>query len=172
MGWRNPSGARARTSSASASAHPWAANLGIPDDKTGASLANFPMRAFNRLERVVVLGIQVPDRPAPAAEDHGFRLRPEVVIDHAMQELAVGDTGGRERHILASHQVVDGVDAAQVLEAGGARLLLLVAGAQPEPALQVAAKAFQRAGRQHRLWQATDAEHHIDARALEGGHDG
>src|SRR3989442_3741530 len=114
-------------------------------------LANFPVCAFDRLERVVVLGVQVADGPTLAAEDHRFGLGPEVVIDDAVQELSIGDARGGEGNVLTAHQVVDREDAAQVLVAGGARFLLVVAGPQPEAALQVAAQAFQRAGGEHRL---------------------
>src|SRR5438874_2502629 len=83
----------------------------------------------------MVLGVQVADGPALAAEDHRFGLRPEVVIDDAVQELSIGDARGGEGHVLTAHQVIDREDAAQVLVAGGARFLLVVAGSQPEAAL-------------------------------------
>src|ERR1700681_3367266 len=158
IGGRNPSGPTASTNSASASAQPWAASLGIPLAKPGQSthfwsprqtghhrlhnlcpkLANFPVRAFDRLERVMVLGVEVADRPALAAEHHRFGFRPEVVIDHAVQELPVGHARRRERHILTTHQVVDRKDTTKVLQAGSPRLLFVVFCTQPEATLQVA----------------------------------
>src|SRR5438034_4170366 len=201
IGCRKPSGARPRTSSASASAHPCVANRGIPQAlpfrKPRASLADlcavrqtahhrlhnlersratvtrkrvcgclalpdFAMGAFDGFQCVVVLGIQVPDGPALAAEHHRLRFRPEVVVNHAMQKLAVGYTCGRESDVVAANQVIDRINPAEVLEPRAPRLLFVIFGAQPEPALKVATKAFQPAGRQDRLRQAGYAEHNVD----------
>src|SRR6266576_1397876 len=118
----------------------------------------------------MVLGVQVADGPALAAEDHRFGLRPEVVVDDAVQELSIGDARSGEGNVLTAHQVVDREDAAQVLVAGGTRFLV-VAGPQPEAALEVTAQAFQRAGGEHRLRQPTNPEHHVDPRPLERRHD-
>src|SRR5438105_1285490 len=190
------SGARPRTNNARARAQPWVASLGTPQSvpfrKTGASLAdvwagrqtrqahlhnlsnslaNFPVRAFDRLERVVVLGMEMANGPALAAEHHGFGLGPEVVIDDAVKELAVGDPGRGKGHVVAADQVIDRIDPSHILEAGRAGLLLLVARSQPEAALEIPAQAFERAGGEHGLRQTADADHHVDSGPLQGGHD-
>src|SRR6266851_2163087 len=115
-------------------------------------LTDFSVCPFDGLQCVVVLGVEMADCPALAAEDHRLGLGPEVVVDGAVEELAVGHAGGRKRYVFAANEVVDGVDAAQVLEAGGPRLLLVIPRAQPQTTLQVTAEALERTGREYRLW--------------------
>src|SRR5205814_1762464 len=103
-------------------------------------LSDFPMRTLHRLERVVVLGVEMPHGSALAAEDHRLGLGPEVVVDDAVEELPVGHARRRECDILAANEVVHSVDASQVLEAGGPRLFFVIARAKPQAALQVTAK--------------------------------
>src|ERR1700730_3832656 len=119
----------------------------------------------------MVLRIQVADGPALAADAHRLRFGPEVVVNDAVQELAIGDTGCRKRHVLPVDEVVHAVDPSQVFEARRTGLLFIIAGAKPQTALQVAAQALQRAGGQHRLRQTAHTEHHVDPGAFERRHD-
>src|SRR6266571_7435193 len=99
------------------------------------------MSPFDRLQRVVVLGTQVPDGSALAAEHHRLRFRPEVVVNYAVQKLPVGYTGGRESDVVAADEVIDGIDPTEVVEPRGTRLVFVILRPQPQTALEVAAKA-------------------------------
>src|ERR671937_1373407 len=94
-----------------------------------AALTDLAPLALGGLEREVMLRCQMTDGPAATAKDHRFRLRPEVVIDHAVEEFAVGDTGRGKGNVVAPYQVVDSVHASQIFEAGLARTVLVFAGA-------------------------------------------
>src|SRR5829696_7232053 len=99
---------------------------------------------------VAELGERVPavdlaDRAA--LRPHHERLRggaARAVVD-AAQQVAVGDTGGAEEHVVALDQVVRGEDLVEV-ETGVDRALPLLVGLRPQLGLDLAAEALQRAG--------------------------
>src|SRR3712207_2246059 len=87
------------------------------------------------------------------------------------QELAVGDPGGGEEHVVTADQVVDGQDLVEVVAGvNGGLPFFVVAG--PQPAVHGAAEALERAGGDDALGGAADADGHIDPGVLPGGHDG
>ena len=87
------------------------------------------------------------------------------------RQLAVGDAGGGEEHVVAPDQVVDVQDLLQVV-AGVEGGLALVVVAWPQPAVHGPVEALEGAGGDHRLGRAADPDQHVDPGALAGGHDG
>ena len=81
---------------------------------------------------------------------------------HAAQQVAVGHAGGAEEDVVAAHEVVGVQDAVEVV-AGIDGLPALGVVLRPQPSLQLAADALQRAGRDDALRRAADAEQHVDA---------
>src|SRR4029453_3870745 len=81
-----------------------------------------------------------------------------------------GDAGGGEEDVVPPDQVVDVQHLVQVV-AGveGGPALVVVAG--PQAAVHGAVEALEGAGGDHRLGGAADADQHVDAGALAGGHD-
>src|ERR671911_469565 len=119
----------------------------------------------------LVAGVDQTDRAGGRAHREG--LGQDLVGPEAdpAQELAVGDAGGGEEHVVPPDQVVDGQDLVEVV-AGveGGPALVLVAG--PQAAVHGAAEALEGAGGDHALWGAADADGHVDPGLLPGGHDG
>src|SRR5919106_5634428 len=87
------------------------------------------------------------------------------------EQLAVGDAGGGEEHVVAPDQVVDGEDLVEVV-AGvqGGPALLVVAG--PQPAEHRPVQALEGAGGDDALGGAADADGDVHAGVVAGGHDG
>src|SRR5712692_10206822 len=75
------------------------------------AVTDYAVGSLDRLQRVMVLGDQVADGAALAAENDRFRLRPQIVIDNTVQEFSVRDPGSGEGDILALDQVLAGVRA-------------------------------------------------------------
>ena len=67
----------------------------------------------------MVLGVEVADGPGFAPEDYRLRLRPHVVVDNPVQELAIGHACGGEGDVIAADEVIDAVDASGILEPRG-----------------------------------------------------
>src|SRR5438874_11179333 len=103
------------------------------------------MSPFDRLQRVMVLGIQVPDGPALAAKDHRLRFRPEVVVNHAVQKLAVGHPGGRKGDVVAAAETTAGVDPAKFPDPRGPAPFFVAFRPPPEPPWDLAPRAFSSA---------------------------
>src|SRR5690606_5602621 len=91
----------------------------------------------------LVMRLDPSHRPAGRPHHHGMRGRATVDVLHAFEQLAVGDPGDGEHHIVALHQVVDREDLVDidVVTLGDAPLLIV---SQPQARLQVTAKALER----------------------------
>src|SRR5689334_16305976 len=86
-------------------------------------------------------------------------------VADALEDVAVGDTGGGEEDVLAGAEVVGGEDLVEVV-AGveGSRALLIVA--RPEAAEQLPAHRLQGGGGDHALGRAADPPEQVDRRAF------
>src|SRR5664279_5079912 len=97
--------------------------------------------------------------------------RAAAAVADALQQLAVGNAGGDEEHVVRTHEIIRGQHAGQVVPGvEGALALLVVTG--PQPALDDAAQALHRTGRDDAFRGATDAEQQVHAGTLAGRHDG
>ena len=94
--------------------------------------------------------------PGPRAHDDrlGRRRRAAAVAD-ALQDVAVGDAGGREEAVVAADEVVL-VQLAVEVVAGVERGLALVVVARPEAADEAAADRLDRGGGDDALGRAAD----------------
>src|SRR5215208_6792424 len=112
--------------------------------------------------RPVVAGRDAPHRTRARAHHQrlGRRAR-RTLVAHALQDVAVGDTGGGEEAVVAPDEVVDGQHLLEVI-AGVERGLALLVVARPQPAEQLAADALKRRGRDHALGGPADSPQHVD----------
>ena len=131
----------------------------------------------NEIERVLgqlgqgVAGVDFAQRPRLGAHDQRLRGGPELVVLHALQQLAVGDARGGEEAVVPLDEVVGrqhGVERVPGLEGGGPLLLV----ARVEPALEFRAHALERRGGDHALGRAPDAEEDVGPGAGPTGGDG
>jgi hypothetical protein len=97
-------------------------------------------------------------------------VRAAAAVAHAAQQLAVGDAGRDEEHVVAGDEVVGGEHAVEVVPGVERALALLVVRGQSRPWID-AAEALHGAGRDDALGRAADAEQQVDAGALAGRHD-
>src|SRR6185369_17810272 len=97
-----------------------------------------------------VLALDPAHRAGARAHHHAFRGDLVLAALHTLEQRAVGDAGGGEDDV-ALGEVLELVDAAQILDApaGGAAALVVVA--EQEAALELAADAAQRGGGEHAL---------------------
>ena len=99
-------------------------------------------------------------------------VTPVAAVAHAAHQLAVGDAGGHEEGVVAGDEVVGAEHEVGVeVVPGVQRALALVVVLRPQLALDLAADALHRAGRDDALRGAADAEHQVDAGVGAGGHD-
>ena len=92
------------------------------------------------------------------------------LVADARHQLAVGDAGGGEEHVVRGDQVVGGEHPVEVVP-GVERLAPLGVVLGRELAQDHAAEALERAGRDDALRGAADAEHQVDAGVRAGRHD-
>src|SRR6202035_3321586 len=90
----------------------------------------------------VMSRVDPSQRARSAARDEGFGLGPVHVVLDALQDFAIGHPGGGEEDIVATDEVIDAKHAVE-LRTRGFRLLFLFGLAGVEPALDLAAHAFQ-----------------------------
>ena len=124
-----------------------------------------------RRERDVVLGDDLAHRAALGAHHQAVGLRPPVVIADAAEQAATADPGHGHGHLAAGHELLHVEERLGVI-AGLTHRRRLVLMAHPGPALQLAAEAAHRAGRDDRLAGAARSDHHVDPGARPGGHHG
>ena len=103
-----------------------------------------------------------PHRPRARAGDQRLGGRLPAAVPNALQEVAVGDAGGGEEHVLAGDEPVDVEDFIEVV-AGVDRGLALGVVARPEPAEQLPAEALDRRRREHALRRPADPPEQVDS---------
>src|ERR1700722_19564568 len=87
----------------------------------------------------VVACVDAAHRARPRAHHQRFgRGAAVALVAHALEDVAVGHTGGGEERVLALNEVVAGENPLQVVALGDGRLALLVA-ARPQAPDQLAA---------------------------------
>src|SRR5690606_37089279 len=101
------------------------------------------------LASLVLLAVEETPQGA-GLRPHQYRLglEPLAITAGTLEDRAIGDTGRGEDHVLA-HHVVAGVDAIEILDSVTARPIALLVVAEDEPALDLAAHAFERGRGQH-----------------------
>ena len=98
-------------------------------------------------------------------------VAPSVVVADPVEELAVGDPGGREEAVVAFDQVVGGQHRLDVVaRLDGGRALGVVA--RPELPLHLATHRLERRCRDDPFRGPPDADQQIDAGVGPGGRDG
>ena len=92
-------------------------------------------------------------------------------VPDTLHELAIGDAGGAEEDVVAGDQIGGGQHPVEVMaRIEGLAALGLVA--RPQPGLDHAAQAADRARRDDALRGAADPGEQVDTRAIARGHDG
>jgi hypothetical protein len=107
-----------------------------------------------------------PDRARARAHHQRLgRGSAAALVAHALQDVAVGDAGRREEHVLAGDEVVAVEHFGQVVAGlDGGRALLVVA--RPQASQQLAADALDRGRRDHALGRPPDSPQEIHRRVV------
>src|SRR5918999_1530760 len=106
-----------------------------------------------------------PDGARARSHNNRFRYRTLASITHSLYEVTVGYSRRSKEHVVAGHEIVGRQHLIEVVAVVN-RLVSLLLTARPQPALDHAAQAFDRARSDNSFWRASDAEEHVDARAL------
>src|ERR1035437_6131316 len=112
-------------------------------------------------QRDVVLGEDLAHRSALGAHHQAVGLAPPVVVLHAAEDAAAADAGDRNAPLSAGPQPLH-ADRLLGVEAGAAHRHSLVLVTHPRTAVELAAEAAHRTGRDDRLLGAARADHHVD----------
>ena len=100
-------------------------------------------------------------------------MRTSLVTEkaNATNQVAVGDAGRTEDHIVATHEIIDFQDALDIAKAHLNRPLRFGLIARLEPSHEVSPKALDRRGGQDALGRAAGSHCNVDAGRLDGGCD-
>ena len=110
-----------------------------------------------------MVGVDHPHRAGLASHDDRLRRAAAAEESHAPQQVAVGDAGGAEEHVLAGDEVLGGQHPGQIVAAiEGLRAFLGIR--RGELGLNRAAHAADRGGGDDALGGSADACEHVGAR--------
>src|SRR6185436_12167765 len=105
------------------------------------------------------------DRARAGPHDERFSRGARAAVADALQDVAVGDAGGREEDVLPRAEIIGSEDPVEVvasIDRGGALLVV----ARPETAQHLAAHRLQCGSREDSLRRAADPPEQVDRRAV------
>src|SRR5574337_1008507 len=109
-----------------------------------------------------MLRIDHADRSRLRTHDETLRAGAVTPVTNAAQQLAVGEPGSREEHVVARHEIVEREHFADVV-ARIERSLAFIVVARPQPALNSATETLERARGDDTLRRTADAEQDVVA---------